>query len=147
MSEITVGPQAQTFHYTKPEFEKGKHFIRLARTDRMYANIQVIKQGGENNLHSHKHLDGFWFVLKGRARFYGEGDAVVADLGPHEGVLIPRNFAYWFESAGEEDLELLQVEAFDVALPDMAAIRADRVNHTPLKESYHTRGISEAEQK
>ena len=31
----------------------------------------------------------------------------------HEGIVTPRNAEYWFESCGDEDLELLQVVAFD----------------------------------
>jgi mannose-6-phosphate isomerase-like protein (cupin superfamily) len=50
-------------------------------------------------------------VLAGRARFYTEGDALVADLGRHEGVLIPRGFKYWFEQTGDESLQILQVHA------------------------------------
>lgn len=128
-------PTSQVFRYAKPEFERGKRAIRLARTDRMFANVQIVKQGGENELHSHEHLDGFWMVLRGRARFYGDGDVVLGDFGPHEGILVPRNFAYWFESSGEEDLEILQVEAFDIAIPvrDENALRGERKSHEALK--------------
>jgi mannose-6-phosphate isomerase-like protein (cupin superfamily) len=97
----------------------------------MVGIIQVLKSGGENNLHSHAHLDGFWFVLKGRARFYGDHDVLVGEFGPNEGVLVPRNVAYWFESVGDEELHLLQVEAFDVPLPTDKALAADRINHRP----------------
>lgn len=133
MSNAT--PTAKVFRYTKPEFERGKRAVRLARTDRMYANLQVVKTGGENELHSHEHLDGFWMVLKGRARFYGTGDVVIGDLGPNEGILIPRGFAYWFEREGDEDLEILQVEAFDISIPvrDENALRGERKSHEALK--------------
>jgi len=114
-------PVAQPFRYSVPQMPEGRHVgkfvVRLARTDRMLANVQVLRSGGETNLHAHHHLDGFWMVLGGRARFYGEGDAVVAELGPMEGVLIPRHFKYWFESVGDEVLEILQVECADLALP------------------------------
>jgi mannose-6-phosphate isomerase-like protein (cupin superfamily) len=131
----------QVFRYTRPELPEGeftgKVITRLARTDRMMANMQTLKAGGENNLHSHRHLDGFWFVLSGRVRFYGEGDVVLAELGPREGILVPRNFKYWFESVGEEALELLQVESFDMAIPDYAAVREqERINHTPKQASF-----------
>jgi mannose-6-phosphate isomerase-like protein (cupin superfamily) len=121
-ADTTQGPPvAQIFKYTRPEMPDGplvgKFVVRLARTDRVLANLQVLKNGGETNLHTHHHLDGFWMVLKGRARFYGEGDAVVADLQAMEGVLIPRHFKYWFESVGEEVLEILQVESSDIPLP------------------------------
>jgi mannose-6-phosphate isomerase-like protein (cupin superfamily) len=58
-------------------------------------------------------MDGMWMVLTGRARFYGEGDEVIGEFGPLEGVYIPRDVKYWFESASEDEpLQLLQVEAF-----------------------------------
>jgi mannose-6-phosphate isomerase-like protein (cupin superfamily) len=116
-----AAPVAQPFKYVRPDMPDGplvgKFVVRLARTDRVLANLQVLKSGGETNLHTHHHLDGFWMVLKGRARFYGEGDAVVADLAAMEGVLIPRHFKYWFESVGEEVLEILQIESSDIAMP------------------------------
>jgi mannose-6-phosphate isomerase-like protein (cupin superfamily) len=125
--------QARVFRYTKPETHTKKTFVKLARTNRMLAYVQVLSLGGENNLHSHGHLDGFWMVLKGRVRFYGEGDKLLAKLGPHEGILVPRNFRYWFESAGPEPLELLQVEASDIAMPDDKEVLADRKDHSAQK--------------
>lgn len=126
-------PQARVFKYVRPEMRTKKTFVRLARTDRMMAYVQVLSSGGENNLHSHGHLDGFWMVLKGRARFYGEGDKLLADLGPHEGILLPRNFKYWFESASPEPLELLQIEAADIPMPDDRQILEDRKDHSAQK--------------
>jgi mannose-6-phosphate isomerase-like protein (cupin superfamily) len=136
-----VAPRAQVFKYQRPELPtgpfQGKVITRLARTDRMMANVQVLKTGGENNLHSHTHLDGFWMVLSGRVRFYGEGDTLLAELGPREGILVPRGFKYWFEALGDEPLELLQVESFDIAIPDYNAIRErERINHTPKQASF-----------
>lgn len=50
-----------------------------------------------------------------------------------EGILIPRGFKYWFESAGEEALELLQFEAFAKSLDEKADNSGERVNHSPLR--------------
>ena len=50
-------------------------------------------------------------VLKGRVRFYGPGDVLIGEFGPHEGTITPRFSRYWFENVGEEDLEILQVAA------------------------------------
>jgi hypothetical protein len=72
-------------------------------------------------------------VLAGRARFYGEGDAPIAELGPYEGILIPRGFRYWFENAGEDVLVLHQVESSDIAMPTIDDLIKDRVNHAPEK--------------
>lgn len=123
---------AETFSFAKPELgEKSKRVRLLARTDIAICATQVVREGGENNLHSHTHLDGFWLVLEGRARFYTTDDELVADLGPHEGVLIPRGFQYWFESSGDVDLQLLQFEASARRLGD--DIAADRVDHQPRR--------------
>ncbi len=122
--------QARTFSYAAPALgDKRKKIVRLCRTDRMAAQVQIVGSGGENNLHSHAHQDGFWFVLSGRVRFYGEGDSLLGEFGPLQGVLIPRGFSYWFESCSEETLELLQLEAFDRPFGSEAEILADRVNH------------------
>jgi mannose-6-phosphate isomerase-like protein (cupin superfamily) len=117
--DTTTTPTARAFKYTKPEFKSGHptSVISLARTTRMWARMQVHSKGGEIGLHAHKHLDGFWMVIKGRARFYTDGDVVIADAGPMEGVLLPRGYKYRFEKIGDEDLEILQVESFDIDIP------------------------------
>ena len=111
----------------------------LSRTDRVVAAVQVIRSGGENNLHSHSHLDGVWTVLAGRAKFYGPGDEIMADLGPYEGILIPRGVKYWFESGDEnQTLIIHQVEASDIAMVSIQDLIKDRINHAapkPLLES------------
>jgi mannose-6-phosphate isomerase-like protein (cupin superfamily) len=110
--------EAQVFHYTTPEndFERGRKLTKLCQTDRLVGVVQLIKRGGENRLHSHEHLDGLWMVLSGRARFHGENDTILGEFGKYEGVLVPRGFKYWFESASDDEpLELLQVEASDVS--------------------------------
>lgn len=102
---------AKVIRYVKPAVTKPRHVVRLARTPNLIVAVQVIGLGGENRLHSHPNLDGFWHVLNGRVRFYTLDDDVIAALGPGEAILIPRNFPYWFESSGDQDLEILQVEA------------------------------------
>ena len=103
-----------TYSYSKPDgVTAGKGFIALSRTDIMKGVVQVVKKhGGENNLHYHTRMDTFWMVLKGRVRFYGPGDVVLGEFGPHEGMVTPRFSRYWFENIGDEDLELLQIAAY-----------------------------------
>ena len=121
---------ATVFGYQPPDsIEKGKAIRRLCRSDIMYASVQVLQEGGENNLHAHPAQDGVWIVLKGRVRFYGKDDAVLAELGPMQGIHIPRGFYYWFESASPERLEILQVEAID------RSVTNERLNATPRKRS------------
>jgi mannose-6-phosphate isomerase-like protein (cupin superfamily) len=124
---------AELMRYERPVLKKDqpKAVKMLGRTDRAFFAVQLVKEGGENNLHSHKHVDGFWFVLSGRARFYTTDDKLLGDFGPMEGVVIPRGYPYWFESASEEQLELLQFEASDIVFGQP---NEDRVDHAPQKE-------------
>ena len=70
-------PRAQLIEYSKPENQDvSKTVTLLAKTDRLFVAVQGLLHGGENNLHHHKYLDGLWFVLSGRVRFYTTGDRV-----------------------------------------------------------------------
>ena len=122
------GSEPVVFRYRRPEQIKTKRaIVPLVRSDVLFSAVQVIREGGENSLHSHAAMDGFWFVLKGRARFYGAGDRLIAEIGQHEGVFVPRNAPYWFESVGDELLELLQVEAID------KTVKNTLTRHAPKK--------------
>jgi mannose-6-phosphate isomerase-like protein (cupin superfamily) len=103
-----------TFSYAKPaDVNTAKGFVSLGRKDIVRGAVQVVKKhGGENNLHYHTTSASFWMVLKGRVRFYGPGDVLIGEFGPHEGTITPRYSRYWFENVGDEDLEILQVSAF-----------------------------------
>ena len=102
------------FSYKSPEkLTRPKMNTMIAKGNLVRAMVQVVREGGENNLPYHAKVDGFWFVLKGSARFYGPGDELIAECGPQEGVVIPQYARYWFEKAGDEDLEILLVQAFD----------------------------------
>jgi quercetin dioxygenase-like cupin family protein len=70
------------FKYLRPEdgFNRGKAMTMLAKTDILKAVTQVLKDGGENNLHYHTKIDSFWLVLKGRVRFYGVDDKLLGSL-------------------------------------------------------------------
>lgn len=122
-------PAYTTFSYRKPDQIAGdKMIVELAKSDLIRGRVQVVRKGGENNLHSHDGMDGFWMVLKGRVRFYGPGDAIIGEFGQFEGILLPAGEQYWFESAESgEDLELLQMAAFDPAVPlrrnDLSALK------------------------
>jgi len=102
------------FSYSKPDgVSVGKGFVNLGRRDIVRGAVQIVKKhGGENNLHFHTTSASFWMVLKGRVRFYGPGDVLIGEFGPHEGTITPRYSRYWFENVGDEDLEILQVSAF-----------------------------------
>ena len=114
--EIHLDAEAaiSTFSYKSPEkLTRPKVNTMIAKGNLVRAMVQVVREGGENNLHYHAKVDGFWFVLKGRARFYGPGDELIAECEPQEGVVIPQYARYWFEKTGPDDLEILLVQAFD----------------------------------
>jgi mannose-6-phosphate isomerase-like protein (cupin superfamily) len=90
--------------------------------------VQVVKSGGENNLHTHTGEDAFWYVISGAVKFYGEGDQLVGEYKKGEGVLIPRGYKYWFESASQEPLEILRVTARDQNIDNK------RVDLSPKKQ-------------
>ncbi len=51
----------------------------------------------------------------------------MGEFGVHEGIVIPRGAQYWFQCIGDEDLELLQVVAFD------RDVKNERVDVNPRK--------------
>jgi mannose-6-phosphate isomerase-like protein (cupin superfamily) len=103
----------------------------LARSDISQATIQVVPEGGDNNLHYHPGDDGFWMVLEGKVKFYGP-DGVVGVYGPNEGILVPRNSRYWFETADKkEELVILHVSS-----KTQQKVKNTRVNVEPANEGY-----------
>jgi mannose-6-phosphate isomerase-like protein (cupin superfamily) len=103
----------KSYRYKKPEgigTEKAR--IELGRGGNIRGVVQVVKEGGENNLHYHTDADSLWMVLKGRVKFYGVDDELLGEYGPHEGIITPAYTRYWFESSGDDELELLQIGAF-----------------------------------
>ena len=132
LQEVSGKPlKATVFNYQRPaDLPKPKTVVWLCRSDIVFSAVQVIKAGGETNLHAHTANDGIWMVLKGRAKFYGINDALLAELGPLQGIQIPRGFYYWFESASSEPLELLQIEAID------KSVESKRLDMTPKREGF-----------
>lgn len=124
----------QTFRHSKPADQQGgKAIVSLAQSDLIRGAVQVVKAGdGDNNMHIHTGMDGFWMVLKGRVKFYGPDDAVIGEFGPHEGILMPRGNAYWFAAVGDEDLEILQVSGFD------RDVKNERIDINPQKLQIET---------
>lgn len=152
-------PQAKVLKFVTPETGtiKGKALVRLAQSDIVFSSIQIIEDGGDNNLHSHAGMDGLWFVLSGRARFHGtKEDVAIAELDPHQGIFIPRNFPYWFEKIGDERLVLLQVEAIDRTVKNTrtdykeqkssaADVQMFDLDGTPLMQGIFSPGLDEDE--
>ena len=123
-----------SFAFQRPEVdfgtEKKKIHVRLAGTNSCRASIQILNKGGENNLHYHPNMDLIYMVLKGRIRFYGPEDKVLGDYGPLEGILLPENARYWFESVGDEEAYLLQIAGFPKGMDAPKRIALEEAKQT-----------------
>lgn len=118
--------KVKKFAYRRPPSENGKDILRLAKTRLGGFSVQVLREGGENNLHYHNNSDTTWFVLRGGVRFYGPGDVLIAELGPEEGIAIPGGARYWFEKTGDVDLELLQCVSVDVGAGENQRVNVEK---------------------
>ena len=123
-----MAQDAKEFRHKTPEFEGVKKTWQVCNSDLMKVQVQVVKSGGENNLHTHTGEDAFWYVVSGAVRFYGEGDKVIGEYQKGEGILVPRGFKYWFESASSDPLEILRVTAKDQSVDNK------RVDLSPQKD-------------
>ena len=110
----TAEARIATHHYSKPANDgRPKGIVTVARSENLKVHVQIVTEGGENNLHYHLNSDTTWMVLHGRVRFYGVGDVLLAELGPQESIFLPGGSRYWFEKSGPEDLEILQMVGID----------------------------------
>jgi mannose-6-phosphate isomerase-like protein (cupin superfamily) len=99
----------RTIEYIRPQSDKVKDVAWLMQSPEIVVAVQVVKDGGENNLHYHINADQVYFVLKGRVRFTGVDDVLLGEAGPQQGIFVPGGARYWFEKVGNEDLEVLQL--------------------------------------
>ena len=102
--------------------------------------MMLAKDKGENNLHAHPDTDSTWLVLRGKAHFYGMNDEFVGEIGPAEGVAIPKGVPYWFENKGEEPLEIFHITARDMGDPAVRRKEFHRVNYAPYTAGQTARG-------
>jgi len=123
-----MAQDTKEFRHQTPEFEGVKKTWQVCNSDLMKVQVQVVKSGGENNLHTHTGEDAFWYVISGAVKFYGEGDKVIGEYQKGEGILVPRGFKYWFESASNGQLEILRVTAKDQSVDNK------RVDLSPQKD-------------
>jgi len=123
-----MAQDTKEFRHQTPEFEGVKKTWQVCNSDLMKVQVQVVKSGGANNLHTHTGEDAFWYVVSGAVKFYGEGDKVIGEYQKGEGILVPRGFKYWFESASNEQLEILRVTAKDQSVDNK------RVDLSPQKD-------------
>ena len=129
------------FKYEPPAIPegRGKVSVNLARTDISGFTIQrAVKGLGETNMHAHTAADSNWFVLAGEVEFYGYGDVLIAKLGKHEGLTIPRGVPYWFKAISDEPLEIIHASG------RTSEVKSERVNYRPVLEHMQNLGGREA---
>ena len=90
-------------------------------------------------MHSHTGAEGAWYVLSGIARFRDE-KGILPDLSANEGVYIPTNEGYGFESVGNETLEILHVKARDVRITESVRVDIEPKSRCAVDESTEFRG-------
>lgn len=105
LAEIT---EPTAFKLTAQMLDQGRTDIPLAATEDLTLRVKVYASGGENTLHAHPNEDHSFIVLQGSARFEGD-DGVLADLGIHEGIMLPRGSMYAFLATSDEPLVLLRI--------------------------------------
>lgn len=91
-----------------PFLKTGATTRPLLKASNLSVTAKVYSGGGENDLHCHHDHDHSFFVLAGSATFYGDDDAAI-DVGPLEGIMIPRGVNYKFQSTGADNLVLLRI--------------------------------------
>ncbi len=121
-------PKPTAYRYEIPnDIGNVKDLVDIWSTEVLGVQVQVVRSGGETNLHAHNGVDSMWFVLAGVAAFYDEDDKKFV-LNKHEMVVLPSGTKYWFESLSEEPLEVLHITGRD---PRVTPTRTDV---TPLPE-------------
>jgi mannose-6-phosphate isomerase-like protein (cupin superfamily) len=118
----------ETFAYERPntELPPGRKLrVKLAQTDSNRAQVQILKEDGENNLHYHANVDLIYMVLQGKVRFYGVGDKLLGEFGPLQGVKLPQYARYWFTSVGDEEALLLQMAGYPKGATEKARVACE----------------------
>lgn len=96
------------FQFRQRLVGQGRADTVLGATDRMFISLKTYAAVGENELHAHPHEDHTFIVMQGKARFEGP-NGEIAEMGPHQGLLLPRNTLYRFTVLGSEPLVMLRV--------------------------------------
>ena len=105
-----AGVKPGFFKLAAPLLDAGNTETPLAVGEHLWLKIKVYAKGGENQLHAHPYQDHSFIVLSGGARFHGpRGEA--RELGPNEGIFLPKGCFYWFETISDDPMVLLRLGA------------------------------------
>jgi mannose-6-phosphate isomerase-like protein (cupin superfamily) len=98
----TENESPTTFSLKAQLLDQGRTDTVLAATDDLSVRLKVYASGGENGLHAHVGEDHVFVILQGSARFFGPDDEAV-DLGPHQGIMMPKGMLYRFYATSEDE--------------------------------------------
>ena len=104
----TTVSAAQIFDLRTPYLTQGRTTDMRARTDLLTITMKVYAEGGENAMHCHPYEDHAFIVVEGQATFHIDTDDNVKVVNQYEGVMLPKNTFYWFESSGDCNLVMIR---------------------------------------
>jgi mannose-6-phosphate isomerase-like protein (cupin superfamily) len=94
-----------------------------AKTDHLSITVKVYANGGENLFHAHNAEDHAFVVLSGQATFHIESEENIKVLGKYEGIMLPKDMNYKFQSTGSGNLVMLRMGA---KIPGILSIGKDK---------------------
>jgi mannose-6-phosphate isomerase-like protein (cupin superfamily) len=126
--------EAATFKLKTPLITGGRSHTPLAKTEHMNVGLNYYAPGRKNRLHTHPGEDHTFLVVDGQATFYNkEHQPTVVNKG--EGILLPENHYYYFESTGDRPLALFRVSA-KKSNPKVVRVDADGNKRTEEENDY-----------
>jgi mannose-6-phosphate isomerase-like protein (cupin superfamily) len=119
-----------------PLLTTGRSADLIALAPQLWVHAKVYAGGGERGLHSHPNEDHLFFVLSGTATFRNIDDEKF-EVGPYQGIMVPRGVVYAFDTTSEESLVILRVGAGEVNKAKngrIAAKKSQGIDGNPAKE-------------
>ena len=106
--EMAKNTKPAVFNMRCQMLEQGRTDTVVAAAEDLIIRMKVYASGGENELHAHTGEDHSFMILQGSARFYGP-DGETTDLGPYQGIMLPKGAFYRFHATGTEPLVMIRV--------------------------------------
>jgi len=101
----------RTFSYTKSYVTDVARSARvnLGRNDIVISLVQIWRQGRENYPRYQSSCESIWSVL-GRKRVLRTGGGnLIGELGPHNGVIMPRGSHYYIKNIKDQVRDIIQI--------------------------------------
>lgn len=124
---------------TKERNDRAKVIEGVARTELLSTAVQIVRNGGETNLHVRAGKVGVWVVLGGQAAFSG-GDDNRTVSKRNDAIVPPAGTKFWFESVDDEPLEIIRVGARD---PRVTPGRVDVTRRELVERGYSPSSVTD----